>query len=37
MSEIINGAAVPTRSSAVNDPTWCEGAYRPDAGSNFGE
>lgn len=34
---IVNGAAVPTIVSPGNDPTWCEGAYRADVGTNFGE
>jgi len=34
---MVNGAAVPTSVAAVSDPTWCEGAYRRDAGTNFGQ
>ena len=35
---MVNGAPVPTMTvSPRNDPTWCEGAYRSDAGTNFGE
>ena len=33
---IVNGAPVPTIVSSGNDPTWCEGAYRSDAGTNYG-
>ena len=34
---MVNGAAVRTIVSPGNDPTWCEGAYRSDVGTNFGE
>jgi hypothetical protein len=30
-------AALAGSRAPAGDPTWCEGAYRPDAGSNFGE
>jgi hypothetical protein len=36
-SAMVRGATTPDRRSPASDPTWCEGAYRPDAGSNFGE
>ena len=34
---MVNGAPVPGRAAPTNDPAWCEGTYRPDAGTNFGE
>src|SRR5262245_22493775 len=34
---MLNGAPVPGSASPTNDPAWCEGTYRPDAGTNFGE
>lgn len=35
---MINGGPtpVPVPPAAAEDPTWCGGAYRPDAGTNFG-
>jgi hypothetical protein len=32
-----NGAPTPAARTSVDDRTWCEGGYRPDLGTNFGE
>ena len=34
---MVNGAPVPASGAPLRDRTWCEGTYRPDAGTNFGE